>query len=263
MWSCARFRWQMLAPRFRTEANWCRIKTYYRNLIYSAVVTPDGIIVFKLTGNPSGSVNTITDNTIILFALKSYAWIRNCPRVDRYGAVREPSYVEFMTNVMKALCGDDNTFTVSDWANKFYNAKTIIAAWKEIGITATTDSLEPRVAEDLDYLSAHTCYISGVECPVYEYDKLLTSSLYCSKKLVSPAHSLTRVAGILINGWTNLYYRDFARGFIAYLLEQFDEVLHNDEDWIVAKCGVLTDEQLETLWTGRDNLGPFTKQSCQ
>jgi hypothetical protein len=79
MWGCARFRFSMLAPEFRTERNLNRIKTYYRNLIHTVVIGPDGVLVMKKTGNPSGSVNTISDNTLILYALMSNAWICVAP----------------------------------------------------------------------------------------------------------------------------------------------------------------------------------------
>ena len=108
MWGCARLRWKMLRAEDRTPANLQRIKVYYRNLINSLVVTAEGVLVFKLTGNPSGSVNTINDNTLILYALLAYAWIRTCGP--------NPNYSEYENNTAKILVGDDNTWTVSDWA---------------------------------------------------------------------------------------------------------------------------------------------------
>lgn len=258
MWACARLRWRMLRPEDQTEKNYNRIRTLYRNIVNSLIVTQDGVLVLKLGGNPSGSINTISDNTLILYALKAYAWIRNY-RV--FNERLEPNYQEFEDNTAKALCGDDNTWTVSNWAHAFYNAHTIIAEWKKIGITTTTDSMEPRAADELDYLSAHTIYIKGVACPVYDREKLITSSLFCTKKLKSPAHTLTRVAGILVTGWTDIPFRHFARGLIDWLMHNYDHILCNDQDWIIAKCGVMSDAQLEELWTGNPSHMRFYPQS--
>jgi len=258
MWACARLRWRMLRPEDQTEKNYNRIRTLYRNIVNSLIVTQDGVLVLKLGGNPSGSINTISDNTLILYALKAYAWIRN---YRKFNERLEPNYQEFEDNTAKALCGDDNTWTVSNWAHAFYNAYTIIEEWKKIGITTTTDSMEPRAADELDYLSAHTIYIKGVACPVYDREKLITSSLFCTKKLKSPAHTLTRVAGILVTGWTDIPFRLFARGLIDWLMHNYDHILCNDQDWIIAKCGVMSDAQLEELWTGNPSHMRFYPQS--
>ena len=160
MWGCAMLRWKMLREVDKTPENLRRLKTYYRNLVNSLVVTAEGVLVFKLTGNPSGSVNTINDNTLILYTLLAYAWIRLCDS--------KPDYKEFENNTAKILVGDDNTWTVSDWAHEFYNGRSVIAEWTQIGVTTTTDSLEPRPASELDFLSAHTIFYLGQAVPVYD-----------------------------------------------------------------------------------------------
>ena len=43
-------------------------------MVNSVIITADGNIVQKSTGNPSGSVNTISDNTLALYWLLAYAW---------------------------------------------------------------------------------------------------------------------------------------------------------------------------------------------
>ena len=57
------FRIKCLRVRDRTPDNINRIRQYYRNIVNSVIITADGIIVQKHLGNPSGSVNTISDNT--------------------------------------------------------------------------------------------------------------------------------------------------------------------------------------------------------
>jgi len=246
MWSCAALRWKMLRKEDQTPENLLRIKNYYRNLVNSLVITPEGILVMKLGGNPSGSVNTINDNTLILYALLAYAWIMNCPE--------EPSYLEFELNTAKILVGDDNTWTVSEWAHDFYNAHTVISTWNDIGIITTTDSMEPRPAEDLDFLSAHTIFYLGRAIPVYCRGKLMTSLLYSETQKQSPAFTLLRAAALLQIGWSDTQFRKFAREFIEWLLEHFDEICSEDVDWIQAKSGILTDERLCKLFLGDEVL---------
>jgi hypothetical protein len=246
MWGCAKLRWQMLRDEDRTPENLKRIKNYYRNLVNSLVITPEGVIILKLGGNPSGSVNTINDNTLILYTLLAYAWIMNCGE--------DPQYGEFEINTAKVLVGDDNTWTVSDWAHRFFNARTVIATWNLIGVTTTTDDLEPRSAKDLDFLSAKTIFYLGRAIPIYDREKLMTSLLFAETKKQSPAFTLLRAAALLSIGWTDTQFRKFCREFIAWLIENFDEVCNQDPDWIQAKCGILSDERLAKLFLGDEIL---------
>lgn len=243
MWGCAQLRYKMLADEFRTPGNLQRIQTYYRNLINTLIISPEGVLVMKLTGNPSGSPNTINDNTLILYCLMAYAWIRTSPE-------NEKSYTDFELNTSKCLVGDDNTWTVSDEAHEFYNARSVIAEWKIIGVTTTTDSLEPRAPKDLDFLSAKTVFYKGLAIPVYERSKLMTSLLHAKLLHLTPAKSLERAGGLMINGWSDLPMRKFTRNFVDWLIETYDEVCAQDPDWIVAKAGIALEGTLEDIYLG-------------
>lgn len=244
MWGCAQFRWKMLRSEDQTPENLARLKTIYRNLVNTLIVTADGVMVFKLAGNPSGSMNTINDNTLILYTLMAFAWIVNCPNA-------ETSYTEFEDNTAKALVGDDNTWTVSDYAHDFFNGSTVIATWKSIGVTTTTDSLEPRSPEELDFLSAHTVFLDGKAIPVYDRTKLMTSLLYSPHKKRTPATTLQRTTAMLLVGWTDLPFRKFCRELIQWLLKKYDAILADEPSWIIAKCGILTDSALYQLYMGK------------
>jgi len=258
MWGCAKFRWEMLRAEDQTPANLRRVKTFYRNLINTLILTPEGLLVLKKTGNPSGSVNTISDNTLILYCLLAYAWIKQSRNVSEMN-----SYVAFEEETAKALVGDDNTWTVSDEAHEFYNAHTVIAVWKTLGITTTTDSMEPRLPEDLDFLSARTIFLDGVALPLYERAKLMTSLLYSPKKGITPATTLERTAAMLTIGWTDIPFRKFCRDVIEWLLLKYDQVLYDEPRWILAKCQIQEDAAYYRLFTGnRLLMRPLRPQSC-
>jgi len=249
MWGCALFRWSMLAEQDRTVDNLQRLRTYYRNLVNTVVICPDGVLVMKKCGNPSGSVNTITDNTLILYTLMAYAWIKTSPPDMR-------KYSSFEIETSKALVGDDNTWTVSDVAHEFYNAVSVIAVWKTLGVTTTTDSIEPRKAKELDFLSAHTVFHNGMAVPVYNRTKLMTSLLYAPEKHITPATTLERVAGMLCIGWVDVQFRTFCREVIEWLLVKYDDILVDEPRWIMAKCQIKTDDEYSRLFTGSGNLRP-------
>jgi len=256
MWGCAEFRFRMLRNEDRTAENKRRIIVYYRNLINTLVLTAEGVIVMKKGGNPSGSVNTISDNTLILYALMSYAWVKLAP----LGA---DDIENFELHTAKALNGDDNTWTVSNAAHTFYNGRSVIDVWKTIGVITTTDSLEPRKAADLDFLSAHTIFLDGCPVPLYDRTKLMTSLLYAPSAHLTPETSLNRAAALLLNGWTDPVFRTFCRDFINWLLKEYDSVLFSDDRWIMAKCSVLSDSRLYELYTGRKQHEILDSQSIE
>jgi len=244
MWAMARFRWRMLREADQTTDNLRRLLTYYSNLINTVIVTAEGVLVMKQGGNPSGSVNTIADNTLILYMLLAYAWLKVAP-------LDNATYEQFNSQVRLALCGDDNTWTASEAVQPFYNARAVINQWNHLGIITTTDSLEPRPVEELDFLSAHTTFINGVAVPLYEREKLLTSLLYTEQPR-NPAYSLIRICAILRAGWVDEGMRRYARAYIDYLLKRFDHILYNDPDWIEAKAQIPTESHLRNLFLGTD-----------
>jgi len=246
MWGCAEFRWQMLRSEDQTAANLKRLRTIYRNLINTLILTPEGVLVYKKTGNPSGSVNTISDNTLILYCLMAYAWIRNSR-----GKECMESYEAFEEETAKALVGDDNTWTVSEEAHEFFNAHTVINTWKTLGVTTTTDSMEPRTPEELDFLSAQTVFLDGVAVPLYARAKLMNSLLYAPLKNITPATTLERTAAMLTIGWTDIPFRKFCREVLDWLVIKYDPILYDDPRWILAKCQIQTDAIYYRLFTGR------------
>lgn len=245
MWGCANFRFNMLRKEDRTLENRQRIQVYYRNLIHTCIITPEGVLVMKKGGNPSGGVNTIVDNTIILFALLAYAWI-----VAHDSAEVDTTYDEFMNNTALALVGDDNTFTVAPISIQIYNARSIIAIWKDLGVTTTCDSLDARPLDQLSFLSAKFYNMKGIMVPVYDRNKLMTTLLYSPYKEQSPALALERVAGILGIGWCDEPLRNFCWNLITYLRLKYGRTLINDPHWNLAITQIKTDPQYRAHFVG-------------
>ncbi len=96
----------------------------------------------------------------------------------------------------------------------------------------TTDSLLPRPADELDFLSAHTVFIKGIAVPLYSRDKLMTSLLFAPQSHITPATTLQRCTNLLQIGWTDLVYRRFCRALIDWLLSEYDDVMRDDPRWI-------------------------------
>jgi hypothetical protein len=243
MWACANFRWNMLRKEDKTEENYARLVTYYRNLVNTLIITAEGVFVMKQGGNPSGSVNTISDNTLILYILISYAWLRTAPAGMR-------NYQSFNEKLELALCGDDNTWTIDEKAMEFFNARSVIAQWGPIGITTTTDSLEPRMLEELDFLSATTVFVDGIAIPHYNSDKLLTSLLY-SKKPNDPSMTLVRACALLRVGWADEALTTYLKELVGWLVLRYGKVMTGDPEWKIAMSQIPTEQELRDLFLGR------------
>lgn len=249
MWACAWLRYECYSAEDQTPETRKRVQNYYKNLVNTVVMTPEGILVMKQTGNPSGSVNTITDNTLILYALLAYAWIKTAP--EKYQTLES-----FEMHTSKALVGDDNTWTVSSEAIAWFNARSVIDVWKEIGVTTTTDSLEPRPARELDFLSAHTVFLGNTAVPIYSRNKMMTSLLYSTREDRTPATTLERVGGMLSIGWVDYQFRDFCRQLISWLLLKYDDTMKEDPRWITAKTQIQTDTTYRDHFLGSKVLKP-------
>jgi len=250
MWGCGQFRWNMLRVEDQTPENKERLLNYYSNLINTVVLTSDGVFVRKIGGNPSGSVNTITDNTLILFMLLAYGWIMCVPE-------ELLSYECFMMETSLALCGDDNTWSVSHLALPHFNAERLIAVWAKIGITTTTDSLVPRPVEELDFLSAFTVFVDGIAVPLYSREKILTSLLY-SRFPEDPSYTLIRACALLRVGWSDSQLKGYLKELISWLVEEFGVVLRDSEEWRQAMCQIPTEMELRNLFLGDSR--PMVKQ---
>nr|WRQ64757.1 polyprotein 2 [Patatavirales sp.] len=245
LWAIAEFRYECLQPGDQNYENWLRIQNLYSNIINTIIITPEGNLVRKKGGNPSGSVNTINDNTMYLYILMAYAWIM---QHEELGI--ETSYAEFENNTAKALVGDDNTWTVSDTHHDIYNGLTVAKQWATAGMKATSDTWEPREAKYLDFLSAHFLEYKGVMVPHYNNDKLMTSLLYCNRSKASPILTLQRVAGLLNIGWTDPTFRKFCWALSNDLIYKYGRLLTNDAEWVIALSQLQTDEVYEFRFLG-------------
>jgi len=241
MYGQMEIRWQMLSEEFKTPENSRRFQRLYDDIVHSVIVLENGELIQKHTGNPSGSANTIVDNTMILFRLFAYAWIELAEK--KFGTANAASvaaamtsdvskrnyegdvfgsYEDFMSNVAAALNGDDNTFTVSQLCVDWFNPKTIAPLWSGIGITTKTPCEEPRLLKDVQFLSQGFRYeqpdgsSSGVWLPVPDTERVLCS-LRWGSTVDDVRWHLMRAYALRIDSWANLECRTFIQSYIEWI----------------------------------------------
>jgi len=215
-------RWSMLAPEYQTPENKRRLWAVYDSIVHSVIILETGELTRKTTGNPSGSVNTIVDNTMILFRLMAYAYLK----LSYEQGVLEPDYNEFMLNVEAALNGDDNLFTTSDELLLWFNPKSIGRVWSDIGVTTTAECNEPTLVEKNTFLSNGFHYDRLLDCwlPVPETEKVINSLMYASGVDDVRWH-LLRAFALRIDCYGNVYLRDFLAKYIDFIRNKYRDKL--------------------------------------
>lgn len=254
MYGQAEIRWSMLRTEDKTPENKKRLWNLYDQAVHSLVLMEDGALLRKHTGNPSGSANTIVDNTMILFTLFAYAYIKSCP--DQMGSGM-CTYNQFMKNVSAALNGDDNTFTTSEQLRNWFNPTTIKAVWDEIGVVTKTPSFSPRKLEECEFLSQSFVYDRGVWCPSPETDRVLCSLLWASKKDDVRWHFL-RACALRLDSWANPECKKVLDQYIEYLINSiWKNELHGEIDGIpISEIFALwrSEEWCRALYSGNESL---------
>lgn len=204
-------RWACFHSEEKTQENKVRLWNIYDSIINSKMVMFNGEVIQKNTGNPSGSANTIVDNTMILFHLFAYAWVvlqREELCLSSSELDEDVGFSSFMSNVEAALNGDDNTFTVSDKCVGFFNAQSVARVWTTIGVVTKSDEWKSRKLQDVDFLSHYFHSINGLWLPVPERCKVWCSLLRGSKHPDNIKWTLLRLAALRMETWPDKILRD-------------------------------------------------------
>jgi hypothetical protein len=234
-------RWSFLREQDRTPANRLRMERLYASIVHSVIVLENGELIQKHTGNPSGSSNTIVDNTMALFRLFAYAWIVLCKKQQR-----ATSYEEFMARVEAALCGDDNTFTVDDEVVDWFNPSTIAPVWSGIGVTTKTPCEESRPLSEVQFLSQGFAFSDelGIWMPVPETERVLSSLMYGSEVDDVRWHYL-RACALRMDSYGNWECRTILKAYLEYLGAEYRKELIGS---VERPKGAITMETIKSNW---------------
>lgn len=198
-----------------------RVERCYDFIINSIIVcgadaVSTSLVVQKTTGGPSGSGNTVVDNTLVLYLLFAYAFIIGCR--ERNIA---PTYELLCENVRAILYGDDNTYTVSLEFNWFTPA-FISKIWTDLGVVTKTPCEDPQPVEKLEFLSQNFAKVGDKFLPSPEMDKVL-GSLHIGSKRGDLLWHYLRTCALLLDSWGNVQVRVLLNEYLNYLeRKEFD-----------------------------------------
>lgn len=258
-------RWEFLSSEYQTPDNRNRMAAIYDSIIHSVIVLENGELVQKHTGNPSGSSNTIVDNTMILYRLFAYAWILLCNENQR-----RPLYNEFTEHVEAALNGDDNTFTVSDEMVIWFHPKAIARVWSKIGVTTNTSHDEPRMLHEVSFLSNGFEYDKslGLWLPVPEYQRIVSSLAYGSQ-IDDIRFHLLRANALRLDSYGNKEVRQLLRGYIEFVLQVYSRELVGEVQLHGSSIPMneilelwKSDSYIEALYSGNEAVASASTLHC-
>lgn len=254
--------WRFMMLKNQTKENWSRMKHFYYDIVDSYIILTHGEVVQKTTGNPSGSPNTIVDNTIVLFRIFYYAWLQCHKQYWQVPMQYTPAnYSNFIRNVAAALGGDDNTFTVSDRVVPWFNARNISEIWKGLGIKTHAPhdegnlEFEPRRLEECHFFSMGFGLYRGVHVPVPDREKMYASMLFAGRGCGTAIWSLLRAYAIRIETFFDEEMRHRIAAFIQYLLRQKSVELESSVEPTLAQVQTIykTDSEIIALYTGSES----------
>jgi len=225
----------------------------YDQIIHSLCVCEAGDIFQKHGGNPSGSANTATDNTLAMFVIVAYMWICLAPEGMK-------DYESFRRELELACYSDDGLNSVSDKAKVFWNPSNLKKEFLTLGLVLKIPSSGFVTYKDCTFLShkVHCVEMYGSELllPYLDYNKCISSMIQCP--LVDDVrYSLMRASAVLQEGWYNLQLRNVLRSYINYVLTNYRSYLVGvvrDIDMQDIINSLRSDSYYESLYLGHEGL---------
>lgn len=169
----------------REQAAWVASRTCDSHLLLA-----DGTIVRKTKGNNSGSNNTTDDNILAHEKLLAYFLLRLFD-----------GDVEQLQDVISALFGDDNVFSLHRDVGSFSEIKALlIEVFSEFGYELDPVVLSDRL-EDMEFLGFKFGFKHGYWLPFYKVDKIVASFCYVFEKRIPVSAQVSKAFSLLVMLW--------------------------------------------------------------
>lgn len=240
------FRYEVLSSEFKTPHAKNVISWMYECIPNSIVILNDGTLHQMFIGNKSGQANTLVDNSLINSMLLFYSYIM---LAKIYSAPLDYSF--FMQNVFAKFCGDDNTMSVSEEILGWFNCFNCTLIYRSLGFVLTCDEEEPKLIQDLDYLS-HTFYFDKIWLPIPKLNKVWSSFILGSSDN-DPRWNFLRVSALRIECWPVKDLVLIFEDFLYYLRQNYANRLSGSV-YIASGVPVVTWDSIEATYLSSETL---------
>lgn len=237
-----KFRFMMLKPELQTEENYIRMMNAAKNVFFSVMILFDGTVVGKYGGNPSGSANTVVDNTLILYFMFAYIYYLLIPD--------KRSYYYFSKYVTLLLYGDDNLSKVHIKIQDRFTPVNISKEFSKVGMTMNFESEKFVNMDEISFLQADFKHFINGTC-IYHVEPFKgVESMRWNEKAGDPINKLQRAIGLYIVSWSDLEARMYYNNIIKSLIRKYEPVCGRDQEWINVKHSYKNDFDMMKLYTG-------------
>lgn len=207
-------RFGLLKPHLQTVQMKEAFKRYYQDIVWTKMILDNGEIIMKHSGNPSGQVNTIVDNSIINEFRWYYVWCLLAPE-------KMHNLEDFSEHCELLTCGDDSVLSVSDLVPTFFSPQDVISIFAEMGWKPKFANENWQPVHTLNYCSQSFKWLNGWVVPVpNNYQKLLASLLYGGEKR-DARETLGRLLGVKIESYFLTGFRASLDHLISELFEKY------------------------------------------
>jgi len=186
----------------------------YDQIINSCVMLEDGVCLSKVCGNPSGSPNTIVDNTLINYFLFAYAWFDLNP---------ESLLEDFDENVVMNLFGDDNLFSFNPDSDFVFPLDEVCGILeRDLGFVYRSEFSDYVDCMTLSFLSHLPLPYEGSIVPALDGFRLNSALLWTdSNDLII---RFQRLLNLRIEGWFTPNFRPVIEVLIDKYLELYRQI---------------------------------------
>ncbi len=210
-------RFGLYSAELQTPELFDRITRYYTRVAHTHVIMETGDILLKHGGNPSGQVNTLTDNGMVNELRWYYMWNCSVPESER-------NLESFREHCELITCGDDSLISVNQQGRKWLTCEKLRQIGEDMGWHFKFEVAKYEPIYKLSYCSKHFVWYMGYVVPApSNVQKTLASLLYGSKaKPDRHREALTRVLGIRMESFFLPQFRTLLEEYINFLFTKYD-----------------------------------------
>lgn len=214
-------RFSNYVPILQTPEIWQRLSNYYDEIVHTCIVMETGDVVRKHIGNPSGQLNTLTDNGLINELRWYYLWNVISP-------LEKQNLESFREHCELLVCGDDSIITVDFEARQWFQPHLIKEVSVEMGWFFKFESPDYMPLHTLSYCSKSFMWYFGYVISVPNNpEKQLASILYGTTRVFGSDDDfhrevLSRLLGIRMESYFLIGFRTIIEEYVNFLFNKYD-----------------------------------------
>lgn len=229
------------------DENYGRLAEFVKNqVIYSWLLDPDGWLGLMIGGNPSGSFNTLMDNTLALVFVTFY-----------HLACKSSSYDDLLVKIQKHRCaciGDDSVIPHHPDFDGY------VANCASLGFSVKPEKLCVPLSECV-FTNCEFVRFNNSYYPRGNFDKI-KANIYYHFKASSWRLCYVKCCALRILAWNFIQEREEAERLIHWIVKNHDrdmraETMIDDKvSYQSALASYLEPRQIQFMWDGLESASP-------